>query len=276
MLCTQVLSYYFLSPNISLLHILEPRFICLCISTVFVGAGGYIINDYLDIKLDLINKPRKVIVGQIISRRWTMFWHFMLNGTALILGLYIGIKVTIAIACTTFLLWIYSVSLKRKFLAGNLLVSALSAFVIILNYVYDTSLNIGLIISYSIFAFSITLLREIIKDAEDIRGDGRFDCQTIPIVLGIRKTKSILFYLTFIFILLLFGYTTLYASSFPFLFSITMACFLFYMLFLVIVPLGIMLYLIRIADTTSDFTRLSSLAKLIMVTGMLSMIFWRL
>lgn len=276
MLLTQVLSYYFLSPHISLPHLLEPRFICLCIATVFVGAGGYIINDYLDINLDLINKPGKVVVGQIISRRWTMFWHFVLNGIALALGIYIGTKVSIAIAIAALLLWIYSVSFKRKFLLGNILVSILSAFVIVINYVYDTSLNIGLIISYSIFAFSLTLLREIIKDAEDIRGDGKFDCKTIPIVLGIRKTKSILFSLTLIFILVLLMYTTLYASSFSFVYSISRGGFLFYMLVFVILPLGIMSYLIRTADTTSDFSRLSSLAKLIMVTGMLSMIFWRL
>src|SRR5690606_36395839 len=137
MFLTQVLSYYCLSSNISFWHLFEPRFISLCIATVFVGAGGYIINDYIDVKLDLINKPHKVVVGQVISRRWTMFWHFILNGVALVLGIYIGTKVTIAIACAAFFLWAYSVSFKRKFLTGNILVSLLSSFVIIINYVYD-------------------------------------------------------------------------------------------------------------------------------------------
>jgi 4-hydroxybenzoate polyprenyltransferase len=273
---TQVFSYYFLSPHITLSDLSSPRFISLCIATIFVAAGGYIINDYLDIKLDLINKPEKVVVGQVISRRWTMLWHFILNGIAVILGLYIGIKVCIAIFSATILLWIYSVSLKRKFLVGNLLVSILSAFVIIINYVYDTSLDINLIIAYSSFAFALTLLREIIKDAEDIRGDGKFDCKTIPIVLGIRKTKSILFYLTFTFTALLFIYITLSAASFPFVFAITRGSFLFYMLLFVLLPLGVMIYRIRTADTTSDFSRLSSLAKIIMITGILSMFFWRL
>jgi 4-hydroxybenzoate polyprenyltransferase len=276
MFCTQVLSYYFLSSGISFAQLTEPRFICLCIATVFVGAGGYIINDYIDVNLDLVNKPDKVIVGHVISRRWTMFWHFILNGIALCLGLFIGLKVTLSIAVAAFLLWVYSVSLKRKFLLGNLLVSLLSAFVIVINYVYDTSLNLNLIIAYSIFAFSITLLREIIKDAEDIRGDGKFDCETIPIVLGIRKTKWILFYLTSAFIVILFVYTSLSASSFPFVHTVSRGSFLFYMLVFVVVPIGIMLYFIRTADTTADFTRLSRLAKLIMITGMLSMIFWRL
>jgi 4-hydroxybenzoate polyprenyltransferase len=275
-LFTQIISYFFQSPHITLDHVLKPRFISLCIATMLVAAGGYIINDYLDIKLDLINKPNKVIVGQIISRRWTMFWHSFVNIIALALGVYIGVKVFMAILTATILLWIYSVSLKRKFLVGNLLVSILSSFVIILNYVYDTSLDVNLIIAYSIFAFTLTLLREIIKDAEDIRGDGKFDCETIPIVLGIRKTKSFLFHLAGAFTLGLFVYASLYAVSYPFIFSISKASFLFYMLVFVFIPLGIMLYLIKMADTTSDFSRLSSLAKLIMITGIASMIFWRL
>jgi 4-hydroxybenzoate polyprenyltransferase len=273
---TQLFAYYFLSRHIGWDQLVEPRFMSLCLATVFVAAGGYIINDYLDIKLDLINKPEKVVVGQVITRRWTMFWHFLLNGMAVLLGLFIGIKVCIAIFSATVLLWIYSVSLKRKFLIGNILVSALSAFVIIINFVYDTSLDIFLIVSYSFFAFTLTLLREIIKDAEDIRGDGKFDCETIPIVLGIRKTKSILFYLAFAFAIILFIYTTFYAASFPFLNGLARGGLIFYMLIAVIAPLGLMIYWIHTADTTSDFSRLSSLAKVIMVTGMLSMLFWRL
>ncbi|MES2781111.1 MAG: UbiA family prenyltransferase, partial [Bacteroidota bacterium] len=105
MLCTQVLSYYFLSPHIQLQDLQEPRFLSLCLATLLVGAGGYIINDYLDVKLDLINKPTKVVVGQIISRRWTMFLHFSMNTIALMLGIYIGAKVTIAIVLAAILLW---------------------------------------------------------------------------------------------------------------------------------------------------------------------------
>lgn len=276
MVCTQVLSYYCLSPHIEIADLFETRFIFLCAATLLVGAGGYIINDYLDIKLDLINKPDKVVVGQIISRRWTMFLHFMMNAVAVLLGLYIGTKVTIAIVVAAIFLWVYSVSLKRQFLAGNVLVSCLSAFVIVLNFIYDNSLQESLIWSYSFFAFMLTLLREIIKDTEDIRGDGKFDCKTIPIVIGVRKTKNLLLYLTSAFAVFLFVYSTFYAASYPFVHAITRASFLFYMIFLVILPLFVLLYFIKTADTTSDFHRLSTLTKLIMVLGMISMIFWKL
>lgn len=276
MLFTQVLSYYFLSPHIQLSHLLETRFVFLCLATLLVGASGYIINDYLDVKLDLINKPDKVVVGQTISRRWTMFLHFCMNAIALVLGIWIGAKVTLAIITAAVMLWVYSVSLKRQFLAGNVLVSCLSAFVIILNFIYDNSLQESLIWAYSFFAFMLTLLREIIKDTEDIRGDGKFNCKTIPIVIGVRKTKNILQYATGIFALLLFVYTSFTAGSYPFIYSFTRGSFIFYMMVFVIIPLLILLYIIKTADTSSDFHRLSTYTKLIMVTGMLSMVFWKL
>ncbi len=276
MLCTQVFSYYFLSKHITVEQLIEPRFTLLCLATILVGAGGYIINDYLDVKLDLINKPSKVIVGQNISRRWTMFLHLFFNGIAILLGVFIGIKVTIAILVAALLLWVYSVSLKRKFLIGNIVVALLSAFVIILNFVFDTSLNLEFIITYSLFAFTLTLIREIIKDTEDQRGDGKFDCKTIPIVLGVRKTKSILISTTLGLVLILAFYTFLYGASFPFEHILSRACFVGYMLLFVITPLLVLLYLIRKADTTKDFSRLSSLSKIIMTFGMISMIFWRL
>jgi 4-hydroxybenzoate polyprenyltransferase len=275
MLFSQVLSYYFLSSHIGLSDLLAPRFIYLCLATLLVGAGGYIINDYIDVKLDLINKPDKVVVGNMISRRWSMFLHLIVNGLALLLGLFIGVKVTIAIAAAAVLLWLYSVSFKRQFLIGNVVVSVLSAFVIIINYVFDNSLNTELVIAYSFFAFMLTLLREIIKDTEDIRGDGKFNCRTIPIVAGVRKTKNLLLALTVIFMATVFVYTSFYACTFPFSHPFTAGAIVFYMVALVLVPLFILLYLLRKADTTYDFNRLSLYTKLIMVSGMLSMIFWK-
>jgi 4-hydroxybenzoate polyprenyltransferase len=275
MLFTQVLSFYFLSPHISIADLTSQRFVFLCIATLLVGAGGYIINDYIDVKLDLINKPDKVVVGQYISRRWSMFLHLIVTGAAVILGFLIGTKVTIAIVAAAILLWLYSVSFKKQFLIGNIVVSCLSSFVIIINYIYDNSLNLDLIIAYSFFAFTLTLLREIIKDTEDIRGDGKFDCKTIPIVIGVRKTKSLLLIINSIFLVSVFAYTTFYGASYPFVHPGIRGSFIFYMLALVIIPLVVMLYFIRTADTTSDFKRLSSYAKIIMVLGMLSIIFWR-
>jgi 4-hydroxybenzoate polyprenyltransferase len=276
MLVTQVFSYYFLSQHITLENLLETRFIFLCIATIMTAAGGYIINDYLDVKLDLINKPSKVVVGHLISRRWAMFLHLMLNSIALGLGLYIGTKVFLSILIAAILLWIYSVSLKQKILIGNLLVSVLSAFVIIINYVYDISLSLDLILGYSFFAFSLTLIREIIKDTEDMRGDKRFNCKTIPIVLGVRKTKSIVLYISLFFTLFLIIFSTLFAFTTHFMYSISQQWYIVYMLLGVFSPLLLLFYLIKKADTASNFSRISLLLKCIMILGMFSMVWARL
>src|SRR6478735_7369447 len=162
--CTQVLAYYFLTPHITGSDLLDTRFIMLCLATLLSAAGGYIINDYIDIKLDLINKPNKVVVGQYISRRWSMFWHLFLNLLSIGMGFTIGLKVGLAVASAAVLLWLYSVSLKRTFLAGNVLVALMSSFVIFITVIFNTQLNFPLILCYSLFAFVLSLIREIIKD----------------------------------------------------------------------------------------------------------------
>ena len=275
MCCTQVIAYYFLTSYITVSDLLNHRFLMLCLATLLSAAGGYIINDYLDIKLDLINKPSKVVVGQQISRRWSMFWHLSFNLLAITLGFMIGTKVGIAVSAAAILLWIYSVSLKRTFLAGNVLVALMSSFVIFITAIYNTQLNYSLILSYSLFAFVLSLIREIIKDTEDMRGDGKFDCKTIPIVIGVRKTKSILLYTTLFMTLGIIMFAALAIPSYSFKYSFSAVLLFLYLIIVVTIPILILAFRISRADTTRDFSALSSLSKLIMLAGMLSMIGWK-
>ncbi len=269
------MAYYFLTPHITLTDLTDSRFLMLCLATVLSAAGGYIINDYIDIKLDLINKPDKVVVGQQISRRWSMFWHLTFNMIAVISGFMTGLKVGISVAVAAILLWVYSVSLKRTFLAGNILVALMSSFVIFILAIYNTQTNLPLIICYSLFAFVLSLIREIIKDTEDMRGDGRFDCKTIPIVIGIRQTKRVLLYSTLIMILSVMMFAALAIPSFHFTSGLSAFALFVYLIIAVILPLCILAFRITKADTTRDFSLLSSYTKLIMVAGMLSMIGWK-
>jgi len=108
----------------------------LVISSIFGAAGGNIINDYFDLNIDRINKPEKVIVEKYISRRWIIFWHLLLSIASIVIGVYISYKTKILwlafanLSCVV-LLFLYSVSLKKKFLVGNILVSALTAWLIL-------------------------------------------------------------------------------------------------------------------------------------------------
>ena len=112
------------------------NFVLLCISSVFIAAAGYIINDYFDLNIDQINKPSKLIVEKIIHRRWTIIWHLLLSITGIIIGFYLDFTTHIAFLgilniVSAGLLFFYSAYLKRKLLIGNILTSLFTAWVIL-------------------------------------------------------------------------------------------------------------------------------------------------
>lgn len=272
MLATLALSYYCLTDYLTPDDLLKPRFVALCVCVILTGAAGYIINDYLDVKIDLTNKPDKVIIGKVIPRRWAMLLHFTFNGIAICLGVYLKWSIGFGIAICTVLLWLYSVVFKRQFLTGNILVAALSAFVIVILPLFDHHISNYLVWSYAFFAFGITLLREIVKDAEDLRGDSKFHCKTLPIVLGIRKTRSILLVMVGVYVLLISMHMLSGQTFIPFRHTYGAIVYLLYMIFMVLIPLLYTALLIYRADVKADFTRLSAWYKFIMITGLLSMV----
>lgn len=262
-------------------------FLLLMISSVVIAAAGYIINDYFDLNIDLINKPHKLVVDKIISRRWVIFWHLFFSVAGIMMGFYIDWKTNVRFlglanfACVA-LLFFYSVSLKKKLLSGNIIISALTAWVILVIGWCETSnlLNPNLSSSfaekitrisffYAGFAFVISLVREVVKDLEDIEGDRRYGCNTMPIAWGINATKVFLA----VWMVVLTGSLLIvqfYALVLRWWWSAT------YCILLIIVPLLYIFKMLFSAKTSQDYHRLSSLIKLAMFTGILSMIFFRL
>jgi len=191
-------------------------FFLLVFSTILIAGAGYIINDYFDIRIDRINKPEKLIVGKYIKKRVAMLTHTGMNIVAVGIGIYLSLKYgswlpVIFHLITTTLLWWYSVQLKRKFLSGNVVIAILSGMVPLLVgwfelpgifEEYKMQLNIlndlnpftycfYMIIVFCIMAVITTLTREILKDMADIKGDESQNCKTVPIVIGISKTKYV-------------------------------------------------------------------------------------
>lgn len=276
MLATLAFSYYCLTDYLTPEDLLQPRFLLLCFCVILTAAAGYIINDYHDINIDLTNKPNKVVIGKTISRRWAMLLHFIFNGLALLGGLYLSGYIGLMVAICVVMLWLYSVHFKKQFLSGNLLVAALSAFVVAILPLFNKQISGYLVWVYALFAFGISLIREIVKDAEDLRGDSKFDCKTLPIVLGIRKTKKLLITLVLTYTILLFAHTFIATSLIPFRHNYGQIAYTFYMLLFVIVPLILTTYLLLKADVKSDFSRLSTLYKIIMLSGLISMVIIKL
>jgi 4-hydroxybenzoate polyprenyltransferase len=256
-------------------------FMILVIATLLITAGGYVINDYFDIKTDLINKG-EVIVGTKIPRRKAMMWHNVLNLAGVAAGFYVSWKagyfwLGILFLIVSGLLYFYSASYKRQFLVGNIIVALLTAMVPMLVVIFEwpplyryytanavTPPALGIIFywvgGFAIFAFIISLVREIIKDIEDFEGDKAYGRNTVPVVTGILTARII----TIILILVTIG--LLYLVWYFFLNDrIT----LIYISLVVVVPLLFVVYQLIIGPTRKQLHYSSRIIKLVMIAGVL-------
>jgi 4-hydroxybenzoate polyprenyltransferase len=256
-------------------------FILLVASTVFLTAGGYVINDYFDIKTDLINKG-KVIVGTRVPRRQAMMWHNIFNIAGVSLGFYISWKDGYFWLGTMFLLvsgllYFYSASYKRQFLIGNLVVAILVAMVPLLVVIYewpalyryytlnavslpDISIILYWVGGFSVFAFLTTLTREIIKDIEDFEGDIAYGRNTVPVVTGIVAAKIISISLIVITIALLYLVWFMFIND-----KIT----LIYLSIAIVLPLIYVIFKVVVSNNRKQLHNASSIMKVVMLTGIL-------
>ena len=256
-------------------------FILLVAATVFITAGGYVINDYFDIKTDLINKG-KVIVGTKIPRRKAMMWHNIFNIAGVSAGFYISWKTGYFLLGTLFLivsglLYFYSSSYKRQFLIGNLIVAILTAMVPLLVAFYEwpalfkyytinaiTPPKIDIIIywigGFAIFAFLTTLIREIIKDIEDFEGDVAYGRNTIPVVIGVPSAKIVSLSLIIITIVMLY-------LTWHFFINDTIT--LIYISSAIVLPLLYVIFKVFTSNNRKQLHSASRIMKIVMLTGIL-------
>lgn len=280
---TQVLFYFCIYYPLYHVHNAK-RLICLVLASVLIAAAGYIINDYFDLNIDQINKPEKNVIDRVIKRRWAIIWHLLLSFLGVVLtviavGMAYWYLVLANLVCVA-LLWFYSTSFKRQLLIGNLVISLLTAWTILIFFfafsnptnAFNTTDAVSvkffrLSFLYSGFAFIISLIREAIKDMEDIKGDARYGCKTLPIVAGIRTTKvyTAIWISVLVATLVILQFYVLQFGWWP---SVL------YAVLLVIIPLLYTLVKLRKAYRGRDFAALSSQTKWIMLTGILSMIFF--
>jgi 4-hydroxybenzoate polyprenyltransferase len=256
-------------------------FMILVAAIVCITAGGYVINDYFDIKTDLINKG-KVIVGTKIPRRQAMMWHNIFNIAGVSAGFYISWKAGYIWLGTLFLivsglLYFYSASYKRQFLIGNIIVAIMTAMVplIVVFYewpalykyyaIYATKLpEINIIFywvgGFSLFAFLTTLIREIIKDIEDFEGDIAYGRNSVPVVIGVLSAKVVSVCL--IILTVTFLYLTWY-------FFINDIITLIYITTVIVLPLLYVIFKVFASSSRKQLHRASSIIKMVMLTGIL-------
>ena len=263
----------------------DTSFYYLTAASVLIAAGGYVINDYFDVNIDEINKPQKMVVDKLISRRWAIAWHFILSAAGLVFT-YLALDMPrqwyllIFNLASVVLLWLYSTNFKKSFLVGNLIISFLVAWtigVVFFSKMYPVNaLQLAsnaqarffrFMILYAAFAFLVTFIRELIKDVEDMPGDSKFDSRTFPIVFGVSVSRLFISFQLVLLILLLivveiyvlqFGWWLMVIYSFVF----------------ILIPSTSILFKIKKANKTEDFRLLSSKMKWIMLAGILSMLFF--
>ena len=263
----------------------------LMIASVLIAAAGYIINDYFDLNIDQVNKPDRTVIDKVIKRRWAIVLHLLFSFTAIIISLYIDLNSAVFwltgsnIICA-FLLFGYSITLKKKLLWGNILISALTAWVVIVCFlcyyksfycsncdqVYFTLYNtrfIRISFLYAGFAFVISLIREVVKDLEDIDGDNRYGCKTMPIAWGIPASK--VFVAVWLVVLIgMISIVQVYVLQFGWIWSSV------YCILLIIFPLIWILRKLFMAQVPKDYHELSSAIKFVMLAGLVSMIFFKI
>lgn len=248
----------------------ELAFFTLTLSTMLIAAGGYVINDYFDRNIDEINKPERVIVGKKLSMLATIQTHFtyslagLLGGGAVAISYEIYSLIPIQIV-TVFFLWYYSLLLKRLPFIGNLVIATFVGALPLIAGAFEFTerymqMPIDILLYFSAFSFLLTLIRELIKDMEDIEGDRQYGCKTAPIRFGVKTTQWIVrFLLLFVIVLLVFAqYFTYVLNDWSTI---------YYFLLTVQLPALYLMYRMTRTMTKKDYRNASKLLKFMMVAG---------
>lgn len=272
-----VFHYYEVNPVLS-----DGQFVLVAFATVLIAAGGYIINDYFDVKIDQINKPKRLLIDRFFPRRQAIVAHWLFSLAGILLGGFVAwwvgrVHLGALFAGASFLLWWYSAWFKRQPLIGNVVVSFLTALTIVVVALfeiwiihrpaaYDKPAMVVLVfvMLYGGFAFLISMVREIVKDIEDWPGDAAHHCKTLPVVAGVRSARLIA--ALFSIVLIIFAVAILIEMRHT-LHPIV----LLYGWLAIVLPQGWVIYRLLLADRQRHFRQLSTWIKVIMMLGILSM-----
>lgn len=262
----------------------DIQFILLVFASVCIAAGGNIINDLYDVEIDKVNKPSKVFVGNFLSERAVNNLFILFNVIGVGIGFYLSNSIGKPGFSAIFIiisgsLYLYASNFKKILLIGNLLISLLVGLSLLIVGIFDLlpSVTIDnqeiqanafkLIFKFSIFAFFVNFIREIVKDLLDVNGDKKGEVNSLPIILGRKRTVGIVTVLAFLLLaaVIYFMYRDLYNQQIPML----------YFLIAIVGPL--LLFIVKSWDAkkNKDYRFLSNLLKIIMIFGIFAMLVFK-
>lgn len=241
--------------------LLDVNLFLIVLASSITIASGYIINSFYDSKKDLINRPRKSMLDRLVSQKTKLNVYFTLNFLAALLGLLVSWRAALFFSVYIFLIWFYSHKVKKFAIIGNLmstLMTILPFFAIFLMYYKDIENNSSYVVifSHAAFLFLLLLIRELIKDLENILGDFTTNYQTIPVVYGEKVSKYLITILSFLTVIPVYvlielddvGYMDIYFYS----------CFIVLIFFLI--------YLWK-SQSKEDYLLLHNVLKILIVLG---------
>lgn len=279
-LCLLLIRFGFFNQFDASTALSNTQFILLIIAVVCIAASGYVINNILDYEADRINAPKRLVIREKISEKSAYNLFFALNIIGVGIGFYIANIIespafSAIFIFTSALLYLYATYLKHIAIVGNLVISSLVGLVVLLLVIFDlypeiTSQNIqnqrllfNILVYYSLYAMLLNFVREIIKDQEDINGDYKTQSNTLPLLIGQKRTNMFVF--IFCLILLIFSIIFLGED----LYSNTKA--VVYALVFIIAPLLALIAGILKANSKKDYSKFSLILKCMLFFGLLSL-----
>lgn len=187
---------FILAPEKRALDVLmDFNLFIIVIASSLTIASGYIINNFYDSKKDLINRPNKSILDRLVRQKTKLQVYFAVNFIVFLLAFFVSIRAVFFFSTYIFLIWFYSHKLKKMVVIGNLTASFLAVLPFFAILLYYKNLY-PQIFAHATFLFLLLLIREMIKDLENIKGDVANNYQTIPVLFGENFSKKIISVLT--------------------------------------------------------------------------------
>jgi 4-hydroxybenzoate polyprenyltransferase len=187
---------FILAPNKRALDVvLDFNLFIIVIASSLTIASGYIINNFYDSKKDLINRPNKSMLDRLVRQKTKLQVYFAVNFIVFLLAFFVSIRAVFFFSTYIFLIWFYSHKLKKIVVIGNLTASFLAVLPFFAILLYYKNLY-PQIFAHATFLFLLLLIREMIKDLENIKGDVANNYQTIPVLFGENFSKKIITVLT--------------------------------------------------------------------------------
>lgn len=250
---------YIMAPDEGFMEIiLDGHLFALIVASAVAIAGGYIINNFYDAEKDLINRPKKSMLDRLVSQRTKITVYFILNFISAGIASLVSFKAFIFFSAYIFGIWFYSHKMKKIPLIGNITSATLAITPFFAIFIYYGNLY-SVIFVHAAFLFLLILIREFIKDLENIKGDLAQDYKTIPVMYGEKMSKGLIVFCAFVAVSVTIFLITQYDTGYM--------RFYFYGSVLLLI---ITLFILYKANTKSQYLLLHNILKFIIVSGVFS------